>query len=42
MIPEQLPARVRLKLAILEADEQTLDRIIEAIAEVCGVRLEAA
>lgn len=42
MIPEQLPARVKLKLAILMADEQTLDQIIEAIAIVCGVRLEVA
>ena len=42
MIPEQLPARVKLKLAILMADEQTLDRIIEAIAIVCGERLEVA
>lgn len=31
-----LTARARLKLLILEADEQTMDRIIEAIEFVCG------
>ena len=29
-------ARTRLKLLVLEADEETLDRIIEAIRFVCG------
>lgn len=29
-------ARTRLKLLVLEADEQTMDRIIEAIQMVCG------
>ena len=29
-------ARTRLKLLVLEADEETLDRIIEAIQMVCG------
>lgn len=29
-------ARTRLKLLVLEADEQTMDRIIEAIRFVCG------
>jgi hypothetical protein len=31
-----LAARARLKLLVLEADEETLDRIIEAIQFVCG------
>lgn len=32
-----IPAdRTRLKLLVLEADEETLDRIIEAIQFVCG------
>ena len=29
-------ARAKLKLLILEADEETMDRIIEAIQFVCG------
>ena len=29
-------ARTRLKLLVLEADEETLDRLIEAIQFVCG------
>ena len=29
-------ARTRLKLLVLEADEETMDRIIEAIRFVCG------
>lgn len=29
-------ARAKLKLLILEADEETMDRIIEAIEFVCG------
>lgn len=33
---DKLPARVRLKLLILEADEEQLDRILEAIKLVCG------
>ena len=32
----KLPARARLKLLILEADEDTMDKIVEAIAFVCG------
>lgn len=32
----QLPARVRLKLLILEADEQQLERIVQAIHKVIG------
>lgn len=35
-----LTARARLKLLILEADEQTMDRIIEAIEFVCGADSE--
>lgn len=35
-----LTARTRLKLLVLEADEQTLDRIIEAIEFVCGADSE--
>lgn len=31
-----LTARAKLKLLILEADEQMMDRIIEAIEMVCG------
>lgn len=31
-----LAARARLKLLVLEADEETMDRIIEAIQMVCG------
>jgi hypothetical protein len=31
-----LAARARLKLLVLEADEETMDRIIEAIQFVCG------
>ena len=35
-----LSARARLKLLVLEADEQTMDRIIEAIQMVCGADSE--
>ena len=35
-----LTARARLKLLILEADEQMMDRIIEAIEFVCGADSE--
>ena len=35
-----LPARTRLKLLVLEADEQMMDRIIEAILMVCGADSE--
>lgn len=35
-----LTSRARLKLLILEADEQTMDRIIEAIQMVCGADSE--
>ena len=33
-------ARTRLKLLVLEADEQMMDRIIEAIEMVCGADSE--
>ena len=32
---DKLPPRVRLKLLTLEADEEQLDRILEAIQQVC-------
>ena len=35
-----LTARAKLKLLILEADEQMMDRIIEAIQMVCGTDSE--
>ena len=35
-----LTARARLKLLVLEADEQTMDRIIEAIEFVFGADIK--
>lgn len=32
---KKIPARTNLKMLILEADEETLDRIVAAIATVC-------
>lgn len=32
----ELPARNKLKMLILEADEETLDKILWAIEMVCG------
>ena len=40
IIKPMLPARAKLKLLILEADEETMDRIIEAIQMVCGADSE--
>jgi hypothetical protein len=34
--PSTMSGRAKLKLLVLEADEETLDRIIEAIQMVCG------
>lgn len=34
--PPGISNRTKLKLLILEADEQMMDRIIEAIEMVCG------
>ena len=38
--PPGISNRTKLKLLVLEADEQMMDRIIEAIQMVCGADSE--
>jgi hypothetical protein len=35
--PDFLPPKERLKLLVLEADEETLNKVIAAINKVCGM-----
>lgn len=37
---QELSAKAKLKLLILEADEQTMDKILAAIEFVCGADSE--